>query len=201
MTREEEQNLLKKAQAGDQSAFEQLVLEHEKTVYRLALRQLGNPQDAEDAAQEVFLKAYTGLKSFRGESKVSVWLYRITCNVCTDALRKRKDTVSLSVDSEGEETELDVPDTRYDPVQIAERCEVREQVAAALKQLPEDARRILLLREIGGQSYDEIAETLALDMGTVKSRIFRARKKLCVLLAGNFHDGTPSKNTKEGAQQ
>ena len=82
------------AQSGDSAAFEAIVRAHEATVYRLALRQLGSREDAEDAAQEVFLKAYTGLQSFRGDSKLSVWLYRITSNVCIDLLRRRRETVS-----------------------------------------------------------------------------------------------------------
>ena len=89
MTREEEHALLMRAQQGDGAAFEEIVRAHEATVYHLALRQLGNREDAEDAAQEVFLKAYTSLAGFRGDSKLSVWLYRITNNVCIDFLRRR----------------------------------------------------------------------------------------------------------------
>ena len=200
MTAQEEHALIQKARGGDAAAFEEIVRANEKTVYHLALRQLGSPEDAEDAAQETFLKAYTGLKNFREDAKLSVWLYRITCNVCTDILRKRKDAQSLSVETEDGELELDVPDVRFDPVELTERSELREQVSAALSALPEDARKILLLREIGGQSYEEIAETLELDMGTVKSRIFRARKKLCSLLQGNISGETASKKQKGGVQ-
>ena len=176
MTREEERELLTRAQKGDSAAFEEIVRAHEATVFHLALRQLGNREDAEDAAQEVFLKAYTGLSSFRAESKLSVWLYRITSNVCTDFLRRRRETVSLSQENEdGEPLELELPDERFDP-----------------------AREILLLRELGGQSYEEIAATLEIDLGTVKSRIFRARKKLCALLEGNFSGDSASKEKKGG---
>ena len=200
MTREEERSVLERARRGDAGAFEEIVRENEQTVYRLALRQLGNREDAEDAAQEVFLKAFTGLSSFRGESKISVWLYRITCNVCTDVLRKRRDSVSLSVETEEGELELELPDERFDPVALTERSDLRAQVGEALKKLPADGREILLLREIGGQSYEEIAETLSLDIGTVKSRIFRARKKLCALLAGNISDESPSNDGKGGVK-
>ena len=200
MTREEERSLLEKAQRGDVSAFEEIVRENEKTVFNLALRQLGNREDAEDAAQDVFIKAYTALGSFRGDSKISVWLYRITCNVCTDILRKRRDAVSLSVETEDGEAELELPDERFDPVALTERKDLREQVGEALKKLPEDARQILLLREIGGMSYEEISETLELDIGTVKSRIFRARKKLCALLTGNNFEKPSSKFGKGGMQ-
>lgn len=200
MDREQEQTLLRKACSGDADAFEEIVRENEKTVYGLALRHLGNPQDAEDAAQEVFLKAYSGLKSFRGDAKLSVWLYRITCNVCTDMLRRRKDTVSLSAEKEDGSPALELLDDRFDPAAIAERSELREKVGEALTKLPEDARKILLLREIAGQSYEEIAQTLDLDMGTVKSRIFRARKRLCALLQGNISDDAASKNARGGVQ-
>lgn len=201
MTREEERALLQRAQRGDGAAFEEIVRANEAAVYHLALRRLGSREDAEDAAQEVFLKAYTSLQSFRGESKLSVWLYRITNNVCIDALRRRKETVSLSVeDADGEAAELEVPDERFDPAILAERSDLREQVGKALEMLPPDAREILLLRELGGQSYDEIAAALELDLGTVKSRIFRARKKLCALLAGNFSDAPSSKGSKGGVQ-
>ena len=201
MTREEELTLLRRAQRGDGAAFEEIVRANEAAVYHLALRRLGSREDAEDAAQEVFLKAYTALQSFRGDSKLSVWLYRITGNVCTDLLRRRRDTVSLSGENEeGEATELEIPDERFDPAALAERKDLREQVGKALQCLPPDAREILLLRELSGLSYDEIAAALQLDLGTVKSRIFRARKKLCALLAGNFSQGEASKGTEGGVQ-
>ena len=200
MDRIQEQQLLQKARSGDADAFEEIVRNNEKIVYSLALRHLGNPQDAEDAAQEVFLKAFTGLKSFRGDAKLSVWLYRITCNVCTDILRRRKDTVSLSAEKDDGAPLLELSDDRFDPVEITERSELREEVGKALAQLPEEARRILVLREIAGLSYEEIAQTTDLDMGTVKSRIFRARKKLCRLLQGNISDVTASKSAEGGVQ-
>ena len=200
MTREEELNLLHRAQSGDMAAFEEVVRANEKTVYALALRNLGSREDAEDAAQEVFLKAYTALERFRGDAKISVWLYRITCNVCTDLLRRRKDIMSLSVETEDGALELELPDERFDPAALAERKDLREQVGSALRKLPEDSREILLLREIGGQSYEEIASTLSLDIGTVKSRLFRARKKLCALLSGNISGENPSKGAEGGVQ-
>ena len=201
MTREEELALLRRAQKGDSAAFEEIVRAHEATVYHLALRQLGSREDAEDAAQEVFLKAYTALQSFRGESKLSVWLYRITSNVCVDMLRRRRETVSLSATGEdGEPLELELPDERFDPAALAERRDLREHIGAALERLPPEERKILLLRELGGQSYDEIAQTLQLNIGTVKSRIFRARKKLCALLDGNISEDKTSKGTEGGVQ-
>lgn len=185
MTREEEMLILQQVQTGDVNAFERLVREYEKNVYNLALRMVKNPDDAADMTQEAFIKAYNSLSSFRGDSKFSVWLYRIVSNVCLDFLRSvsRRPTVSLSVENdEGEETELDIPDESQSPEELLERKLTRESVRRGLEALPEDYRQILLLREIQGLSYEEISTILSLELGTVKSRIFRARKKLCEFL-------------------
>lgn len=200
----DENSLIKKAQSGDCDAFEKLVYEHEKLVYNLALRLLGNEQDAQDAFQEAFIKAWTGLNSFRGDSKFSVWLYRLANNVCMDMLRQRKkDALSLTVsDSSGEDTMLDVSDPAPGPHELLEHRENMEQLNRAIKALPEDHRRILMLREETGLSYEEIAAVLELDLGTVKSRIFRARKKLCSLMGknGNFSANKASNHRKGGEQ-
>lgn len=185
MTREEEFRTVESVLGGDVNAFETLVLSYEKNVYNLALRMVKNPEDASDMAQEAFIRAYNSLASFRGESKFSVWLYRIVSNVCLDFLRSRSrhPTVSLSVENdEGEETELDIPDESQSPEALLERRLTRDSVRRGLDALSEEYRQILLLREIQGLSYDEIAETLSMELGTVKSRIFRARKKLCDFL-------------------
>lgn len=185
MTREDEMLIIQRVKTGDVNAFELLVREYEKNVYNLALRMVKNPDDAADMTQEAFIKAYNSLSFFRGDSKFSVWLYRIVSNVCLDYLRSvsRHPAVSLSVENdEGEETELDIPDESQSPEELLERKLTRESVRRGLEVLPEDYRQILLLREIQGLSYDEIADILALELGTVKSRIFRARKKLCEFL-------------------
>lgn len=185
MTREEELRTVESVLGGDVNAFETLVLSYEKNVYNLALRMVKNSEDASDMAQEAFIRAYNSLASFRGESKFSVWLYRIVSNVCLDFLRSRSrhPTVSLSVENdEGEETELDIPDESQSPEALLGRRLTRDSVRRGLDALSEEYRQILLLREIQGLSYDEIAETLSMELGTVKSRIFRARKKLCDFL-------------------
>ena len=202
MTRDEEIILIKKAQKGDTAAFETLVKAHEGFVYNLALRSLRQESDAEDAAQEVFIKAWTSLGSFRGECKFSVWLYRITGNVCTDMLRRRSPAaVSLTLDDD-EGGELDIADTAPTPHEALEKKERGAALQRALDALPEDYRRAIMLREAAGLSYDEIASELKIDIGTVKSRIFRARKKLCEILSedGNFFDKFPSKGRKGGEQ-
>ena len=197
MTKEQELAAIRRVQRGDVNAFEPLMAAYEKNVYNLALRMTGNAQDAEDMTQEAFLKAYSSLDSFRGDSKFSVWLYRIVSNVCLDHLRRksRRPAVSLSMEDEGgEDVQLDLPDTSQSPEELLEKKLTREAVQRGLAQLPEDARQILLLREIQGLSYEEIGEALHLEAGTVKSRIFRARKKLCAFLLedGNIPDSFTS---------
>lgn len=202
MTREEESILVAKAQDGDSASFEALVLENQTKVYNLALRMVGSEEDAFDMSQEAFIKAYNSLGSFRGDSRFSVWLYRLTTNVCLDFLRAeaRKSHGSLTYMGEDEENkELEIPDERFSPEKLTEKKALREAVNRGLMRLPKDYRAILLLREIEGLSYEEIAETLSLEAGTVKSRIFRARKRLCTILQadGNFSDTHASKKAKE----
>lgn len=118
MTKDEEKGYIERVLAGDESAYEPLVTENQTKVYRLALRILKNEADAEDAAQEAFLKAYTSLADFRGDSRFSVWLYRLTNNICIDMLRKNTRAVIVSLqteDDDGEETEIAIPDERYSP--------------------------------------------------------------------------------------
>ena len=143
------------------------------------------------------MKAYSNLSNFRGDSKFSVWLYRLTSNVCIDFLRrrKRKQAVSLTFindDSEAQEQEL--PDERFSPDTVAEQRELRDAVQRGLMTLPDDYRQILVMREISGLSYNEIGEALDLETGTVKSRIFRARKRLVEILMkdGNIISGSSS---------
>ncbi len=203
MTREQESAAIRRVLDGDVNAFEELVSAYEKTVYNLALRITGNAQDAEDMAQEAFLKAYHSLPHFRGDSKFSVWLYRIVSNVCLDFLRKqnRRPATSLSrEDADGEEVEMDVPDESQSPQLLLERKLTREALQRGLQALPQDQRQILLLREIQGLSYEEIGQVLDLEPGTVKSRIFRARKRLCAFLVadGNIPDSLASSNSGRG---
>ena len=206
MTREEEYALVQRIQSGDSDAFAVLMDLYQKQVYHLALRTVGNPEDAADMTQEAFLRAYRAIGSFRGDSKLSVWLYRLTQNVCIDFLRSRgrKPTVSLTVENEEDEVqELDVADDRFDPEVQYQRKALRDSVRRGLDELPEDYRTILVLREINGLSYAEIGEQLQLEEGTVKSRLFRARKKLCEFLQrdGNLPDTYASKNINGGVKQ
>lgn len=198
--------IVRKVLQGDVNAFEKLVTEYERAVYAIAQRMTGNAEDAADMTQETFIKAYNSLSSFRGDSKFSVWLYRIANNVCLDFLRSRsrKPTVSLSTeDDDGEETQLDIADESQSPELLLESALTRDAVRRGLDSLPPDYKQILLLREIQGLSYEEIAAALGIESGTVKSRIFRARKRLCTFLIedGNIPEFRSSGKLKGGEKQ
>lgn len=186
--------------AGDFNAFEDIVRAYEKNVYNIALRMSGSREDALDISQEAFLKAYRSLRSFRGESKFSVWLYRIVSNTALDYLRTRARRAADSLSVEDESGELAIADESQSPETLLERKLTREALQRGLNSLPEDQRKILLLREIEGFSYEEIGKILSIESGTVKSRIFRARKKLCEFLAadGNISAPSSSKKTRGG---
>ena len=202
--RSQEQQLVSAAQRGDMEAFEALIHLYEKRVFALTLRMCGNPEDAAEAAQEAFLAAWQGLTFFRGDASFSTWLYRLASNACVDLLRREsrhRTAAGLSLDDE--EMNLDVPDETPSPQDEAERRELREEIERGLASLTPEHRQVLVLREIHQLSYDEIAETLDLDVGTVKSRISRGRKQLrkFLLKSGNFSPPQPSKGTeKEGCQ-
>lgn len=197
-----ERELTERAGRGDQQAFEQLVRDNEKRVYNLALRMTGSPEDALDLSQEAFLNAWRGLASFQGECSFSTWMYRLTSNVCLDFLRARKRRLEaagalLSLDGE------DAPDPaapdRQRPEAVLERREQQELLRRALDALPDHHRQVLALRELSGLSYQEISAALALDLGTVKSRLTRARLALRKILCrdGNFFDPPPSNRTEK----
>lgn len=198
MTREQE--WVAAARQGDQKAFEELVRLYEKRVLALTQRMCKNPEDAAEAAQEAFFAAWQGLKSFRGESSFSTWLYRLASNACVDRLRRegrRRNAVSL----DDEELNLDIPSSISSPQEEAERRELGERIGEGLRALPPEYRAVLILREIHQLRYEEIAGALGLDVGTVKSRISRGRKRLrrFLLESGNFSPPLPSKETgKEG---
>ena len=197
-----EHQLVMAAKGGDEDAFATLVRLYEKRVFALAVRMCGSREDAAEAAQEAFLAAWQGLSFFRGDASFSTWLYRLTSNACVDLLRREgrhRSAAGPSLDDE--ELSLDVPDTALSPQDEAERQELREAIDRGLAALSPEHREILILREMHQLSYDEIAEALSLDTGTVKSRISRARRQLrnFLLKDGNFSPPAASKATgKEG---
>lgn len=199
-----EERLLEKARQGDQEAFGELVRLYEKKVYALTLRMCKNPDDAAEAAQDAFLAAWQGLKFFRGEASFSTWLYRLASNACVDLLRKEQRRAAAAGPSlNDEETYIDVADDTPGPQELAERSELREQIEEGLRSLTPEHREVLILRELHQLSYDEIAETLDLDSGTVKSRISRGRKSLrnFLLQSGNFSPPGASKGMKKPGKE
>ena len=188
-----EQELVRAAAGGDTEAFERLVETYENKIYTLALRMSGSPDDAGDIAQEAFLAAWRGLPAFRGEAGFATWLYRLASNAAIDYLRRqRKQRGELSLADE--ELGLDAVDAGPGPQDAAEGEEVRSAVAAGLGALSEGHRQVLVLRELQGLSYEEIAAVLAVDLGTVKSRISRVRSALRKILLenGNLSGYLPS---------
>lgn len=188
-----EQELVLRAKAGDDEAFAQLMQDNEKRIYNLTLRMTGNPDDAMDLAQEAFLNAWRGLKFFKGDSTFSTWVYRLASNACIDHLRrkKRRQDIDLPMPMDEEDDRPpDIPDDRFQPERELERQELRNAVCSGLEQLSDEHRQVLVMREINGLSYQEIANVLDLEAGTVKSRIARARNSLRKILleSGNFSD-------------
>ena len=199
-----ETELVKKAQQGDSEAFEELVRAYEKKVYGMALRMTGNTEDAFDVAQEVFIKAFRSLKGFKLESRFSTWLFRLSSNMCIDFLRKagRRNELSLDLLNEDGTQVRDMPDIRHSPELEYEKKELAQSVSDALMRLPAEYRQIIILRDLNSLSYAEIAQTLNLEEGTVKSRLFRARERMRKELAsdGNFF-GAPSSKSPKGAER
>ena len=194
----QEQNWIQSVRNGDQAAFGQLVIKYQKRVYALTVRMCPTPELAEEAAQEAFLSAWQGLPFFRGDSAFSTWLYRLASNACVDLLRKEGRHQGPSLDDEAVSAE--VPDTRPTPEAAAEQKELRAQIEAGLRTLSPEHREVLILREIQQLSYDEIADALSLDLGTVKSRISRGRRQLRNFLMeqGNFSAPAASKRPERG---
>ena len=188
MTVEEESAVVARVIAGDSDAFGELVLDNQKKVYNLALKMTGNGEDALDISQEAFIKAFTSLATFRAESRFSVWMYRLTYNLCIDFQRKRArtSTVSLAVyDDDGAEGEIVIPDVRALPEDEVLRHELGQALSSAIEKLPPKYREIIIMREVTGLSYSDIAVTLYLNEGTVKSRLSRARQLLSSMLIEN----------------
>lgn len=173
MTSDEE--LVARATAGDQDAFSQLVTRWERPIYALAYRTLGREEEARDVVQDAFLRAYRGLKGFKGEAKFSSWLYRITLNLCRDWMRKERRAPVAQV-PEGTDP-IDLADQQAAPIESVEDLVARREMSAAVQRamadLPEEQRTAIMLKEYHGLTFQEIAEMLDCPLSTVKTRLYQ----------------------------
>lgn len=172
--------LVARTQDGNRDAFAILVERYQERVLNLVYRRLNDRELALDVAQEVFLKAYKGLSRFKGESKFFTWLFRITMNEAISARRKAERQRTASLDREGADGQRmsDPADTTYEPGAEAERSDDQAMVQRAISGLPDELAQVILLRDIDGRPYQEISEILEIPLGSVKSRIHRARQQL-----------------------
>lgn len=180
MTLDEE--LVNRSKSGDINAFEELVCRYERKIYSLTYRLMGNHEDANDFAQEAFLKAFQAIQNFRGEASFITWISRIATNVCRDELRKRYRIKTESLDEkitldEGEVVKQHIS-PEPGPAELYEQRDFQERIQRYINTLSPEFRLVLILRDINGYSYEEIAEELECSLGTVKSRINRARNYL-----------------------
>jgi RNA polymerase sigma-70 factor (ECF subfamily) len=186
-TSQHEDELVRKAQRGDDVAFDRLVEVLAPRVYGLAYRLVGNADDAQDMAQESFLRIYRALPTFKGNAAFSTWMYRIVANCCYDELSKRKQRPATATDITAGDDGHDWQDRTADATSavedVWERRERQQAVQTAIRALPEHARMVVVLYDLQGLSYQEIAVALKTNVGTVKSRLNRARLQLRELLS------------------
>ncbi|MEM7410671.1 MAG: sigma-70 family RNA polymerase sigma factor [Myxococcota bacterium] len=189
------------AREGDHRAFKVLVQRYQGRAYGLALRILGDPDRARDAVQESFLKAYSALDRFEGRSAFYTWLYRLVFNQCIDM--KRRDKTAGHLEWDDEVARQVVPSFEVgpgvsglaDPAHEVHRVQLREALAKAIESLPDDARRTLVMREVDGLSYAEIAKALEIPKGTVMSRLHHARRRVRkALIEAGVVEGEPEKS-------
>ncbi len=186
-------SLVRRVQRGDKGAFDALVLKYQHKLVKLVTRYVRNPAEAEDIAQEAFIKAYRALPQFRGDSAFYTWLYRIAINTAKNAVVSRdrspvdydfdRDSIDESYDMQGRLKDSETPEG------LVLTDEIRQTVNAAIEQLPEDLRTAIVLRELEGLSYEQIAASMGCPVGTVRSRIFRAREAIDGRLREVFEGG------------
>jgi len=174
---------LRRAQKGDAQAFERLVTPHEQTIWRVCWHYTHHQQDAQDCMQEAMLKAWRAIGQYRGDCALEKWLYRIAATVCLDFLRRQKRLPATESADEMAETGIQPVDASPTPDQAALNAESNDQLREAIDNLPGDMRTVLILYALQGQPYETIAEITRTSIGTVKSRLNRARQKIANFLA------------------
>jgi len=193
--RNRENKLIKKCAQGDIEAFEELILKYEKTAYNIALKMIRNQDDAMDISQEAFIKVFKSIKTFNFEASFSTWLYRIVTNTCLDFLRKNsKRSYSLNnpINTEDGEIQREIPDVSNNTEDIFEKQLTKELVHKAINKLEDNHKAVIILRDIEGFSYEEISQILDCSLGTVKSRISRARNNLKNIIIEDEEQNTES---------
>lgn len=182
-----EAELIKKLKSGDREVFNQIVNTHQTKVINIAYGMLSSREDAYDAAQETFLRVFNGIGAFKGGSSISTWIYRICTNVCTDMLRKRQRSGNIvSIDNDDEDAPaLELVDDSPTPEQATEANERQQAVRRAISMLSDEYKAVITLYDIEGLSYDEISSVLKCPVGTIKSRLNRARNNLKKILSEN----------------
>ena len=192
LTRDDDATLIARSKQGDRDAFNQLVTRYSTQVYNFACRMTNNVEDANDIYQEAFIHAFRGIKSFRSDSAFSTWLYRIVRNVFLDEQKRRRSRPYISLEESIETDDgsivRDVEDDAPLPEDVVQLNERRRAVQRAIGQLPVRQREILYLYDLQGHSYEEIAAILSINVGTVKSRLNRARKSLRDRLVLSYKD-------------
>jgi RNA polymerase sigma-70 factor, ECF subfamily len=186
-------SLVRRVQRGEKGAFDALVLKYQHKVVKLVMRYVRNPAEAEDIAQEAFIKAYRALPQFRGDSAFYTWLYRIAINTAKNAVVSRdRSPIEYDLDAQNSDDSYDMQSRLKDsetPEGLVLTDEIRSTVNSAIDALPEDLRTAIVLRELEGLSYEEIAASMGCPVGTVRSRIFRAREAIDRRLREVFEGG------------
>lgn len=188
---------LRRAQKGDAQAFERLMEPYEQMVWRVCWHYVNHTEDARDCAQEALFKAWKSISAYRGGCSLESWLYRICASVCLDFLRKKKRQQVESADALREEG-FDLPDDAPQPDEVVQKRQEREEVRRAIAALPEDMRTVLILYALEKKRYEDIAEITGAAVGTVKSRLNRARQKLAEMLKSREPSGKIAVQRSEG---
>lgn len=181
-----DEELVRRVQAGNNEAFEELVKRYERKVYNIAYRLMGNERDASEVLQDAFLRAYRFLPKFQFKSSFFTWLYRIATNVSLTKLRKREKVQLVSIDEPANadgDLPLEIPDYRYNPEKMMKQRQLREALQNAVDNLPPDYRSVVVLRDLEGLSNEEVSKVLNLTVAAVKSRLHRGRLELRKVLA------------------